>query len=291
MQVIEGTPYNAWLFKSPTARFAAFVHSVFLGAILLIHYNSQKIWLKFASSCSESFVLYAFIPIMSFFCHWSVALLMSIPLLLPKSSKWPLKLQPLKEVTAAEFWKIVRCTLYNQVVYGIAASALLTKIWYWRCGNSFPSLIPGTKRLLSEFICFYACVEVAFYYAHRAFHSRALYRLVHKKHHEFSAPIAVAAIYATPFEYVVGNIFPVFLGPILIGSHFVTMSTWIAFAMINSINSHCGFSIFGNSALDHDYHHVNPSCNFGVSGLLDWLHGTDVPFRRLLNDTDEKLKN
>lgn len=44
---------------------------------------------------------------------------------------------------------------------------------------------------------------------------KRFYKSVHKIHHKWTAPIGIAAEYAHPFEFLIGNIVPVFTGPIV----------------------------------------------------------------------------
>lgn len=44
---------------------------------------------------------------------------------------------------------------------------------------------------------------------HRLFHVPLLYKHVHKRHHEWTAPMGIVCIYATATEYLLGNVLSV----------------------------------------------------------------------------------
>ena len=127
--------------------------------------------------------------------------------------------------------------------------------------------------------------QVAFYYLHRMMHHPALYKRFHKVHHEWKAPIALAASYAHPVEHALNNVLPLWLGPVVCHSHLATTYLWFAVAVVGTQLHHCGYRFwFAHLPWDHqpnfhDFHHENFSGNYGLLTLLDRLHGTDTAWR------------
>ena len=110
--------------------------------------------------------------------------------------------------------------------------------------NIFSAEIPSMAKLIFDFVICVLTEEVAFYYSHLLLHNPALYKQIHKTHHEWTAPVGTAALYAHPLEHVVSNMLPIALGPLLMGSHLVTIWTWYCAAIVSTVISHSGKCIF-----------------------------------------------
>ncbi|KAF5308269.1 hypothetical protein FQR65_LT06262 [Abscondita terminalis] len=108
---------------------------------------------------------------------------------------------------------------------------------------------------------------------------RNLILLHPQKHHEWTSPIALTAIYAHPLEHIVCNLFPIFCGVFLMGSHVATAYLWYSIAILSTLHSQSGYHLpFLQSPEFHDYHHLKFNQNYGIIGLMDRIHGTDAQF-------------
>lgn len=137
-----------------------------------------------------------------------------------------------------------------------------------------PSL-PALPELARDIVLCLLIREALFYYSHWLFHHPYFYARIHKKHHRFTAPMALAAQYAHPAEQIIANALPISIPPQIVGSHVMTFWIWLAWELFNTATVHSGYDFFMNKAKMHDLHHEKFNLNYGTNGLLDWVHGTD----------------
>jgi len=71
------------------------------------------------------------------------------------------------------------------------------------------------------------------------------------------------------------------IGPLIMSSHLSVIWVWQTVATVTSINTHSGYHLpFMPSPEAHDFHHLRFNVNYGVMGVLDWIHGTDQLFKQ-----------
>lgn len=188
------------------------------------------------------------------------------------------KIQPApKQPTSDEIFHAVVIAFRNQLlVFGGHVGLVLASIAEDRPSlfQVIPSLPPAGEFIRDFAFCVVAR-EILFYYSHRILHYRPLYRRIHKTHHKFTAPVSFASQYAHPIEHLVANTLPIALPPAVLGTHILTMWTFLAWQLLETATVHSGYDLPGGAAKRHDRHHERFDVHFGGLPWLDWIHGTD----------------
>ncbi len=153
----------------------------------------------------------------------------------------------------------------------------------------FGSEFPTIATALGQIIFFVVVEDAAFYLAHSTLHRPAFY-WIHKKHHEYYHSIGIAAQYAHPVEFVLGNLVPFGLGAKFLGAqvHAATYLLWGILKLCETTEAHCGFNFelgvlrflpFSGSSDFHNYHHSHNVGNYGVLTFWDNLLGTSLDYQ------------
>lgn len=171
------------------------------------------------------------------------------------------KIQPGQNepVDLVRLWRAIKVVVFNLSVVNLLTTWVLYELVLKHQPSSLDiRVLPSFGRVVRDFGIFVVLEEIMFYYAHRLLHHKAIYKYVHKKHHEWTAPIAAITLYANPVEHVIANLLPVGLSFSLLGSHIVVAWAMITLAVINSMSDHTGYSFpwSAGSVRFHDYHHA-----------------------------------
>lgn len=152
--------------------------------------------------------------------------------------------------------RTVKLCLFNQLTVQLATSIGFHYLGRVR-GMDSSVRVPALGTILYHLAAMALIQEVTFYYAHRLLHVGSIYRYIHKVHHYWQAPIAIAAIYCHPLEHFFANLLPVLLGPMVLGSHRAVTAIWLIIVHVFTLNDHSGYHFpLMPSPEFHDYHHL-----------------------------------
>lgn len=174
--------------------------------------------------------------------------------------------------------KLIKNLLVNTALIPVIAFCMS------KCVRHRPEIweLPGPLEMLCSGVVNVIVNEIMFFYGHWLLHAnKFLYKRIHKIHHEFKAPMGLAALYCHPVELVLSDFLPLGMGILLFNHNLYMAAFFTAFGVLGTQTHHCGFrwpwiASHGNQPDFHDFHHERFTCNYGNIGFLDALHGTQV---------------
>ena len=132
------------------------------------------------------------------------------------------------------------------------------------------------SHIIIKFILTYFFTDIWFYHVHLLIHHPQLYTKIHKLHHfkPMNKPYALTALYCTPYEAVILNVFSVGLGPVIFQIPPPYLYLWYLIVSLNALFSHSGLYVPYLIEENHDLHHFHYNCFYGLTVYLDWIYGT-----------------
>jgi sterol desaturase/sphingolipid hydroxylase (fatty acid hydroxylase superfamily) len=162
-------------------------------------------------------------------------------------------------------------------------------------GMNVQDPLPSTKIILRDMFVALVCADTLGYWGHRLAHHKALYKFVHKKHHEYKVTIGISSVYAHPVEDLCISTLATISGCMLMGSHLVVVWIWFAIRIFEAIYAHSGYHFIPYSISEwfssgefHEFHHSHNVGNYGAfTTIWDKLMGTEVAFQEYLKKKKE----
>jgi len=190
------------------------------------------------------------------------------------------KVQDKKSPPNSDLSHIIMKVLRNQFLIWIPLCVILgiSNSEFWT-DSTDPIRPISTADSLYHYVVYIVLDEILFFYLHWLCHAFGpLYQYVHKVHHTYSAPFALAADYCHPVEHILVNILPPLAGCLIMHSDQFTIFVWLSqIQLVRQVN-HSGYRFLWrgiHSTSDfHDGHHRTFLKNYGTLGILDYLHGT-----------------
>uniref|UniRef100_A0A8C5P805 Fatty acid hydroxylase domain-containing protein n=1 Tax=Leptobrachium leishanense TaxID=445787 RepID=A0A8C5P805_9ANUR len=144
----------------------------------------------------------AIIPSLSFWTYNAVLIFIDLTGKPNFFTRYRIQLGKNDPVDPAKLRHAAITVLCNQVFISFPMVLLMYPFMKWR-GNPCGTELPTFHWVLLELTVFVLVEEILFYYSHRLFHHPIIYKHVHKKHHEWTAPVGVVSLYAHPLEHIV----------------------------------------------------------------------------------------
>ncbi len=144
--------------------------------------------------------------------------------------------------------------------------------------------LPAWYVIIAQLLLFTFVDDFLYYWMHRAFHTKLLYKYVHSIHHRPVTPVAITGNYFHFLEFAATTGL-MLLVPMAIGAHLHVVWIWIVFRQWQAADGHSGYDLPLNPGKIfwglykgpryHDYHHKKFTGNYaGFMSYTDRFFGS-----------------
>lgn len=184
---------------------------------------------------------------------------------------------------------VIKGVLLQQLVQATVALSLFSMTS--KVGLTGKSLQPSFLVQIFQVLIAMFVMDTWQYFVHRYMHqNKFLYRNVHSQHHKLVVPYAIGALYNHPLEGLLLDTLGGAISFLVSGMTAQTAVFFFTFAVIKTIDDHCGLwlpgnifhILFQNNTAYHDIHHQLQGTKYNYSQpffvLWDKLLGTYMPY-------------
>jgi len=164
-----------------------------------------------------------------------------------------------------KYFNAIKKSLSNQILYGIPIILLSAPYIEFAIKKSINDTFMSS---ILKIIVISNLSNILFYIIHRLLHTKYLYKLIHKVHHEYIITVSPCALYAHPIEYIIANNLVFLIPYCLIGTKLNIGLFMIIFSSFMTTSAHINQKLLfiDNS---HLYHHKKINYNFGFGRFID----------------------